>query len=112
MIVLNESNFLEVARNSNLLLVEFKSELCAPCIRQNVILEDLEKRIKADKIRFAEIDIDEEPILESKFNIDATPTLILIKAGKIIGRHEGHLSESKLKSFIQTSIKGFQDRLS
>jgi len=111
MIVINESNFLQEAKKSSLLLVEFKSTLCAPCIRQDVVLEDLEKRIKDGKITFAEVDIDDEPILESKFKIEATPTLILIKEGKIIGRHEGHLREDQLKTFIKSSIKEFRNRL-
>lgn len=109
--VITESNFLTVAKQSNILLIEFKSELCAPCIRQDVVLESLESRIKNGRITFGEVDIDEHPILEAKFKIEATPTLILITEGKIIGRHEGHLSEPKLKSFINTSIKEFQNRL-
>jgi len=109
--VITESNFLTVAQQSNLLLVEFKAELCAPCIRQDVVLERLEERVKDGRITFGEVDIDNHPILEAKFEIEATPTLILIKEGKIIGRHEGSLSEPKLKTFIQTSIKEFQNRL-
>ena len=50
--IITESNFLSEAKKSNLLLVEFRSELCAPCIRQSVVLEDLEKRIKVVKINF------------------------------------------------------------
>lgn len=108
MIVLTESNFLEKSKNIDLLLVEFKSELCAPCIRQTVVLEELEKSIKDNRITFAEVDIDDDPVLEEKFKIEATPTLVLITDGKIVGRHEGHLNKRKLKKFVKESITEYR----
>ena len=110
MIVLTESNFLTEARNHQLLLVEFRSELCPPCIRMDTIMEGLEQKIKGGRIAFATIDIDEYPILEEQFQVESTPTIMLIADSKIIGRHEGHLYENQLRKFISQSIKGYQNR--
>lgn len=104
MILLNESNFLHKSKENRLMLVEFYSDLCAPCIRMMPVLEKLEKKIKNDRITFASVNVDDSPVLEQSFNVEATPTFILIKDEKVISKTDGAMSERKLRKFITKSI--------
>lgn len=108
--VLNESTFVQEVVSKPLMLIQFGSEFCPACIRMKGILEGLEQRIKQNRIIFAQVDIDDNPTLEEQFEIECAPTLIVVKEGVIVGRHEGQMSDKETRKFVMKSIASNQNR--
>jgi len=104
MIILNESNFISQVKQTPLILVEFYAEWCVPCMRMGKVLEKLDHQIKNDSLILAKVDIDECQRLDKKMNIENTPTLILVKDSKIIGRMEGFKPLHEVRRFVVDAI--------
>ncbi len=83
---LTTSNFSEIVENGTLpVLVDFWAEWCAPCRMLGPVFKELEETHSADAV-FAKVNIDDESLLASKFNVQSIPTVILFKNGKEAAR--------------------------
>ncbi|MCD5425054.1 MAG: thioredoxin domain-containing protein, partial [Methanosarcinaceae archaeon] len=69
-------------------LLDFSATWCGPCKMQKPILEELEKKYE-DSVEIKEFDVDKNGELASKYSVQAVPTLIIEKDGKIIKRFTG-----------------------
>jgi thioredoxin-like negative regulator of GroEL len=56
----------------------------------------------ADKIKFVKINVDESPTLAQNFQVQAIPTLIFFKDGKVADRVTGLPEEAELKAKLDT----------
>lgn len=54
-----------------------------------------------ENIKVGKINIDEERNLAYQFEIEAIPTIILMKDGKEINRQVGFMDKNELKAFLQ-----------
>lgn len=84
------------------IIIKFSAIWCKPCeklapIYKNVAEFSMEKN---NNLIFAHLDVDEQGALAQKYNISSLPTLIIVKHGEEVARHEGTLSDSDLIKFI------------
>lgn len=85
-IAVDEANFEEEVVASELpVLIDFWAPWCAPCRALLPTIEALAP-MYVDSLRIVKIDIDENPALKEKFNIQAIPQLYLTRAGEPIAR--------------------------
>ena len=99
MISLNESNFHDRTQ-TGLVLIEFYSDYCTPCAIMSEHLDQLEKMIIDTKISFVRVNTDNEHTLEEQWNVINYPTIVLLKDGTEIGRHEGFESVKRTGQII------------
>jgi len=85
------------------LIIDFWADWCYPCKEMSPMFEDLSKEIK--NIKFAKINVDEQPELASIFGVMSIPTFLMLKDSKEVGRFIGTMQKSLFKEKIQTSIK-------
>ncbi|MDO7834631.1 thioredoxin domain-containing protein [Sphingobium sp. HBC34] len=84
--IVDEANFDEEVRASTRpVLIDFWAPWCAPCRALLPTIEALAP-IYSDDLKIVKIDIDENPGLKAKFNIQSIPQLYLTKAGEPIAR--------------------------
>ncbi|MFO7749872.1 MAG: thioredoxin [Desulfobacteraceae bacterium] len=95
----------EVINSEKPVLVDFWAPWCGPCKAIGPIVEDLEKTY-GDKMVFAKINVDEEPVSPSKYGIQAIPTIILFKDGKVAEQVVGMVGKDKIEESIKTVIEG------
>ena len=100
---INESNIHRIIRG-HYALVNFYSNQCIPCRVMKKQLREVEKKIKTNKFIIGAVDIDTQPELDEKYQIDAIPTLILFKDGVEIGRSEGRKNFEQIKEFIKECL--------
>ncbi|MFN8577900.1 MAG: thioredoxin [Candidatus Sericytochromatia bacterium] len=92
----------EVIQHSGLVLVDFWATWCPPCKMIAPILESISKE-KAGEIKIVKVNVDQETILASKFQIVSIPTLILFNNGKIINQIAGAMPKAQLLNWIYSS---------
>lgn len=89
----------EVLESNLLVLVSFGATWCGPCHRQMPILEKYASE-NSTTLKVCKVDIDDAPLMTSKFGIRSVPTLMLFDKRISIGSKVGLASASELDNFI------------
>jgi len=90
----------EVLESKWLVLVDFWAEWCWPCRMMEPILEQLENNF-VNKLKIVKVNVEENPDIATKYNIQAIPTLILFKDWQKVEEQVGALPYSQLYDIIQ-----------
>jgi thioredoxin 1 len=95
----------EVLKSSEHVLVDFHAEWCGPCKAMAPALEEVSTEM-AGKVKVVKVDVDANPEITTKYQIQAMPTLIILKDGEVVGRHTGALvQKSKLEAWINSTVE-------
>ena len=80
-------------------VVDFSAQWCGPC---KLLTPRLDAAIAAQEgaVDLAVVDIDDLAELAMEHNVNAVPTVIGVKEGKVVDRFVGLLEEDKLAAFI------------
>jgi len=77
-----------VLRSDTPVLVDFWAEWCVPCHMVSPVVEEI-GREKADRLRVAKLNIDENPEMTRRYGVMSIPTLMLFKGGEEAARLVG-----------------------
>jgi len=97
-----DETFVEEVYNSDKpVLVDFWAKWCRPCLMMAPVLEEFAEEY-ADKMKVAKLDVDENPVIASKYRIMSIPTMGVFVEGKMVDKVIGfmqkeHLVEKLLK---------------
>lgn len=69
-------------------VVDFYAEWCGPCKMMPPILKEVKERM-GERITVLKMDIDKNPHYANYYGVQAVPTLIVFKNGKIVWRKAG-----------------------
>lgn len=84
-------------------LVEFWAPWCVYCRRISPALEKISQQY-AGKISVGKVNIDEEPLLANREQIEVIPTLILYQNGEALGSIVAPESKAKIDAFLKESL--------
>ena len=90
----------QVTRASGPVVVDFYATWCGPCRQLAPMLDRLAEPLAA-KIKFFKVNIDESPGLAQNYQIEAIPTVLLFKDGKLADRITGLLPEADLQAKLK-----------
>ncbi len=90
----------EIINSDTPTLVDFTATWCGPCRAMAPVLEQLAGKI-GESARIIKIDVDKNPAIAEKLNIQGVPTFILYKKGQIIWRQSGMQSLNQLETLIK-----------
>ena len=94
---LTEENFDETLKqHAGLMMVDFWAEWCGPCKAIAPVLEDL-ARESAGRVTLAKVNVDENHGLAGRYGIRSIPTILFVKAGKVVDQVIGAVPKTKLK---------------
>ncbi len=79
---LNKDNFEQTLNQADRpVLVDFWAEWCGPCKMIGPVLEEIAGEA-GDRATIAKVNIDDEPLLASRFGVTSIPTLVVFRGGK------------------------------
>ena len=81
-------------------LVDFFATWCGPCKMIAPVLEGLDKTGELKEVKIIKVDVDEFPELSDRYGVQAIPTLIYMKEGKIVRQQLGFLNKNQIISFV------------
>jgi len=95
-----DMTYSEIINSDTPTLVDFTATWCGPCRAMAPVLEQLAGKI-GESARIIKIDVDKNPAIAEKLNIQGVPTFILYKKGQIIWRQSGMQSLNQLETLIK-----------
>ncbi|MEK6918562.1 MAG: thioredoxin [Nanoarchaeota archaeon] len=85
--------------------VDFYAEWCMPCVMMGPIIDEVAIKKFQKKVHFTKVNVDEYGEIAEKYGVMSIPTMIILKAGKEVGRIIGAVSEETLIEKITSYIK-------
>ena len=89
----------EVLSSQVPVLVDFFATWCGACRSLDPALDAVASRYKG-KLKVAKLDVEQNPQNANKYQIRATPTLIVFREGEPAEQVEGALPENQLDQFV------------
>ncbi len=102
MLELTDENFdKEILETEGMALVDFWGSWCTACQQMKPIFEKLEKEYSDESIKIGHLNIDKNPQISGRYEIEETPTHILFKDGEIVERKMGALAGKQLEKMFE-----------
>jgi thioredoxin 2 len=104
----DDSSFTEVADAARLpVLVDLWAPWCGPCRSVSPVLETL-ARERAGQLKLVKVNSDVAPAVSRRFEIQAIPTLVLMRDGRVIDRQVGAAPAPALRRWLDNSLAARQ----
>jgi thioredoxin-like negative regulator of GroEL len=85
------------------LLVFFTSSRSGPARRMDSTLAHLARK-ERHRLRLTRVDVDEQPELAERFEVDDVPTLVLVQDRRVVERLEGRASVPRIEAMVDEHL--------
>ncbi len=100
-----------VSKADTLTLVDFWAPWCPWCRKLTPELEALAPQYNG-KITFVKLNVDEAPLVASRYGVMGLPTLKFFCGGRAVGELVGYMPRNMLKSELDRALTTYRDCLS
>jgi thioredoxin len=84
-------------------LLDLWAPWCGPCLTIAPVIEQLASEM-AGRVRFAKLNIDDNPVTTTRFNIRSIPALLVLKGGREIDRLIGVQPKHEIERRLERAI--------
>ena len=99
-----DDDFAAVAERASIpVLVDFWATWCGPCRMVSPALEQLATE-RAGVIKLVKVDVDRAPALGQRFQIQAVPTLLVLRGGEVAARQAGAAPVAVLRRWLDDAL--------
>jgi thioredoxin 1 len=93
----------EVLKSDKPVLVDFWADWCGPCHLVSPILEEINAE-HGNKLTFVKMDVDENPLTPSKYEVTGIPALNVYRNGEVVRQIVGAMPKAALLSDLSEFI--------
>jgi thioredoxin 1 len=61
-------------------------------------------RTERERLEVTRVDVDEQPELAKRFEVDVVPTLVLVKGNRAVARLEGRVSQPRIEEMLEAHL--------
>jgi thioredoxin 1 len=83
--------------------VDFWATWCGPCRMIGPLFEELSNEY-VGKVKFAKVNVDENPKTPSNFGVRGIPTVIMFKGGKAVDQVVGAVPRAQLENMVKKTL--------
>lgn len=104
-VVLTDSNFASEVAKYPIMLVDFWAPWCGPCRMVGPIVEQLAKEYSG-RVAFGKLNVDENQVVAGTFGIQSIPTMLILKAGRVVDMMVGALPKAQIEMKLKQHLAG------
>lgn len=93
----------EVLKAPGVTVVDFWAPWCGPCKIMGPIIDEMAQELTA--VKFAKMNVDEQPEVPSKYQVMSIPTMIVYKGGKPVDQMIGVQDKASMKKKLEAFLK-------
>ena len=97
------ANFNQIINSDKPVLIDFHATWCGPCKMMGPILKDVSKKV-GGRATILKIDVDKNPKVAAKYQIQGVPTLMIFKNGKMLWRQSGVVPAPQLVNLLEKNF--------
>lgn len=86
--------------NSGTVVVDFYADWCSPC---KMLMPTLQRMSSSSSAKFGKIDVDSNPTITKKYQINSLPTVLVFKDGNVVKKFTGLVTENNLNDAIKNA---------
>jgi len=102
-IEITDSNFEEIIKSDQPILVDFWAEWCGPCKMIGPVVEEIAGDYEGKAV-VGKVDVDSNPNVAAKFGIRSIPTLLFFKNGEIVDKQVGAVPKTVLAQKLDAQM--------
>ncbi|MFQ3214513.1 MAG: thioredoxin 1 [Marivirga sp.] len=102
-IEITDSNFEEIIKSEQPILVDFWAEWCGPCKMIGPVVEELASEYEGKAV-VGKVNVDENPNVSAKFGIRSIPTLLVFKGGEVVDKQIGAVPKQVLADKLEAQL--------
>jgi thioredoxin 2 len=103
-LTVSDASFAELVERASLpVLVDAWAPWCAPCRMIAPVVDQLASEL-AGRVRVAKLNVDENPVTASRFNLRSIPTLLILRGGREVDRVVGVQPKPEILRRLQNAL--------
>ena len=100
----NDDTFGEVAEKASVpVVVDLWAPWCGPCRMVSPALAQVAEQL-AGRIKLVKVNVDNSPRLQQRFGVQAIPTLLILRGGRVAAQRAGAAPAADLRAWVEQTV--------